>query len=142
MHKMVPQGPQHYIFGDQFYSKNARKLKFHVVLHFNARKHMISSFYLKWTILPNIYIYIIYIYIYIYSSGPRELTIETKFKISCEFRRLQVKCWYHMFSSMKKEEYMESELSDIFQVKVVTKNIVFGSLGPNAKLLLQYDVSF
>ena len=37
---------------------------------------------------------------------------------------------------------MESELSDIFQVKVVTKNIVFGSLGPNAKLLLQYDVSF
>ena len=37
---------------------------------------------------------------------------------------------------------MESELSRIFQVKVVTKNIVFGSLGTQAKLLLQYDVSF
>ena len=37
-----------------------------------------------------------------------------------------------MFSSMKKEEYMESELSGIFQVKVVT----------NGKVLLQYDVLF
>ena len=49
LHKMGPQGPKHYIFGDHFYSKNARKLKFHVFLHFNSRKHMISSFYLKWT---------------------------------------------------------------------------------------------
>ena len=49
MHKIGAQGPKHYIFGDQFYSKNARKLRFHVFLHFNARKHMISSFYLKWT---------------------------------------------------------------------------------------------
>ena len=40
-----------------------------------------------------------------------------------------------MFSNMKKEEYMESELSGNFQVKVVPKNIVFGSLGPNAELL-------
>ena len=30
---------------------------------------------------------------------------------------------------------MESELSGNFQVKVVPKNIVFGSLGPNAELL-------
>ena len=45
MHQM---GPKHYISGDHFYSKNARKLKFHVFLHFNARKHMMSSFYLEW----------------------------------------------------------------------------------------------
>ena len=43
------QGPKHYIFGDHFYSKNARKLKLHVFLLFCARKHMISPFYLKWT---------------------------------------------------------------------------------------------
>ena len=34
-----------------------------------------------------------------------------------------------MFSSMKKEEYMESELSDIFRVNVVAKNIVLEYLG-------------
>ena len=49
MNKMAPAGPNHYIFGDHFYSKNARKLKSHVFLHFNARKQMMSSFYLNWT---------------------------------------------------------------------------------------------
>ena len=49
MHKMGPRGPKHYIFGDHFWSKNARKLRFHVSLHFTTRKHMILSFYLKWT---------------------------------------------------------------------------------------------
>ena len=44
-----PQGPKQYIFGDHFYSKNAKKLRFHVFLLFHARKHMTSSFYLKWT---------------------------------------------------------------------------------------------
>ena len=34
---------------------------------------------------------------------------------------------------MKKEEYMESELFSIFQIKVVTKNIVFRSLGTQSK---------
>ena len=43
------QGPKHYVFGDHFYSKNARKLRFQVFLHFDARKYMILSFYLKWT---------------------------------------------------------------------------------------------
>ena len=33
-----------------------------------------------------------------------------------------------MFSSIKMEEYMEFELSGIFWVKMVTTNIVFGSL--------------
>ena len=32
-----------------------------------------------------------------------------------------------MFSSIKMEEYMESELSGIFRVKLVTKNIERGS---------------
>ena len=49
MHKMGLRGHKHCIFGNQFYSKNARKLRFYVLLHFHARKHMISSFYLKWT---------------------------------------------------------------------------------------------
>ena len=47
MYKMGPWGSKHYIFGDHFYSKNTRKLRFHVFLQFDARKHMISSFYLK-----------------------------------------------------------------------------------------------
>ena len=38
-----------------------------------------------------------------------------------------------MFSSVKKEEYIESELSGIFQVKVAAKNIVFGLLGTQRK---------
>ena len=44
-----PQGPKRYIFGYHIYSKNARKLRFHVFLLFDARKYMISTFYLKWT---------------------------------------------------------------------------------------------
>ena len=39
MHKMGRGGPKQYIFGYHFYSKNARKLRFHVFLYFNARKH-------------------------------------------------------------------------------------------------------
>ena len=34
-----------------------------------------------------------------------------------------------MFSSMKMQEYMESELSGISRVKLIAKNIVFGSPG-------------
>ena len=49
MHKMGPRGPKHYIFGNQFNSKNARVLRFHVFLHFHATKHIISSCYSKWT---------------------------------------------------------------------------------------------
>ena len=44
-----PQGPKDYIFGDHFYSKNPRKFKFYVFLLFYATKHMMLSFYLKWT---------------------------------------------------------------------------------------------
>ena len=34
-----------------------------------------------------------------------------------------------MSSNMKNQEYMQSELSDIFQEKVVAKNILPGPLG-------------
>ena len=44
-----PQGPKRYILGNRFYSKNTRKLRFHVFLLSDDTKHMISSFYLKWT---------------------------------------------------------------------------------------------
>ena len=44
-----PQEPKQYIFGNRVYSKNAKKLRFHVFLLFHVRKHMTSSFYLKWT---------------------------------------------------------------------------------------------
>ena len=43
------QGPKQYIFVDYIFSNNARKLRFHLFLLFHVRKHMASSFYLKWT---------------------------------------------------------------------------------------------
>ena len=82
---MGPQRPKNYIFGDHFYSKNARKLRFHVFLHFNARKYMISSFYLKWIEFTEI------VNLFQFNSAPREPTIGTKFTISYEFGPLQVK---------------------------------------------------
>ena len=127
MRKMSAQVPKHYVFGNHFYSTNTRKLRFHAFLHFNARKHMISSFYLKWTEFTRDYEFVPF------SLGPQGLTIGTKFTISIEFSLRQVKWWYHMFSSMEKEEYMESELSDFFWVKVVTETIVFGSLRTQRK---------
>ena len=60
--------------------------------------------------------------------GPRGPKLNwNKFTISCEFGTLQVKWWYHMFFSIKMEEYIESELSGIFWVKLIAKNIVLGS---------------
>ena len=47
--------------------------------------------------------------------GPRGPELNcNKFAISCEIGPFQVKWWYLMFSSTKKEEYMQSELSGIF----------------------------
>ena len=48
MHKMGLQGPKHYVWWP-YLLKKARKLRFHVFLHFNPRKNMIPSFYQKWT---------------------------------------------------------------------------------------------
>ena len=43
MHEMSFLGAKHYIFGDQFYSENASKLRLmSLILHFHAREHMIS----------------------------------------------------------------------------------------------------
>ena len=85
INKMDPEPLQHYIFGNHFYSKNARKLRFHVFLHFNARKHMTLLFYLKWTKLTR------NVNLFQYNSGPWGPAIETKFTISCEFCQFQVK---------------------------------------------------
>ena len=111
-----PQGPKQYIFGDHFYSKNAKKLRFHVFLLFHARKHMTSSFYLNWTEFARN----LWIWSNCGSPGTR-----------IKFEQIRNFLWvrYHMFSSIKMEEYMEPELSGIFRVKMVAKNIVLGSLG-------------
>ena len=64
-----PQGPKHYVFGNHFYSKNTRKLRFHVFLHFDARKYVIFPI-----------------------MGPRGLELNwNKFTISYEFVSVQVK---------------------------------------------------
>ena len=39
---LVIYGPKRYIFGKQFYLKNAEKLRFHLYLYFHARKHILS----------------------------------------------------------------------------------------------------
>ena len=88
---------------------------------------MISPFYLKWTEVTRDCKFLKF------SLSPWGLTIGTKITIPSEFCPFQVKWWYHMFSSVKKEEYIESELSGLFQVKVAAKNIVFGSLGTQRK---------
>ena len=62
-----------------------------------------------------------------FSSGLRRPIIGTKFRRSCVFGGIQLKLWYHIFSSMKMEECMESELPHLFRVKLVAKNIVLGS---------------
>ena len=85
MHKMGLGGPKHYISGNHFYSKNARKSRFHVFPHCNAKNHLISSFYLKQTKFTKI------VNLFQFSSGPRGPTIGTKFTISYEFGLLQVK---------------------------------------------------
>ena len=114
-----PQKPKQYIFGDQFYLKNAKKLRFHVFLLFHVRKHVTSSLYLKWT----------------------------KFTRNCQFcsncgspgTRIELEQIHNflrirstsgkMFYIIKIEEYMEPKLSGFFWVKMVVKNIVLRSLG-------------
>ena len=63
-----------------------------------------------------------------FSLGPWGPTIGTKFPISSEFGPLRVKLHCDMFTNMKNDEYMESELSGIFRVKLVAKNILLVSL--------------
>ena len=118
-----PQGSKHYIFGNHFYSKMPK-----------SSNPIYSSFFM----LENIW------YHHFTRSGPNSQEIVSffsfvgpqrpelnwnKFTISCEFGTLEVKWWHHMFSSIEMEEYLESELSGIFRVKLVAKNIVLGSSG-------------
>ena len=103
-----PQGPKHYIFGDHFYSKKARKLKFHVLLLFYARNVWYHHFTWSGPNSQDIASFFPFV-------GPRGPELNwNKFTISCEFGTLQVKWWYHMFSSIKMEEYMKSKLSGNF----------------------------
>ena len=69
----------------------------------------------------------------------RDLQLEENF--SFIFGPLQVKWFCHMFSNLKQEEYMESELLGTFGVKVVSKNILLGSLRC-LFLMSLFDVSF
>ena len=62
-----------------------------------------------------------------FSSGRQGFIIETKFTNSCEFSPFRIKLIYHMFTSLKMEEYMKSVLFGSFQVKLVSKNIVMTS---------------
>ena len=95
-----------------------------------------GSMYSSILMLENIYHYFTWsgrnsqeiVNLFQFSSGPSGPTSRIAFTISCEFGPLQVKWWYHMFSNVNKKEYMQSELSDIFRVKVVAKNILLGSL--------------
>ena len=101
--------------------KNARKLKFHVFLLSYARKHMISSFYLKWTkFTKNCEFFSI-------CGSPGTWTKLEEIHNFLLIRSTSCKMAIHMFSSIKMEEYMESELSSIFRAIVVAKNIVLGS---------------
>ena len=82
------------------------------------KTHMIPWFYLKWTEF----------------TRNREfcfnfVLIGTKFTVSFEFGLHRLKSQHHVFSSMKIEEYMESEVSGIFWVKIFAKNVVLWFLG-------------
>ena len=119
-----PNGPKHYIFGNHFYFKNVRKLIFHVFLNFCSRKHMTSSIYLTWIEFTRNF------ELFFPIVDPRGSELNwNKFTISCEFGLLQLKWCYHMLSGIKMEEYMESNLSGIFWVKLAATNIVLGSPG-------------
>ena len=97
--KWAPRDPSTNFFGHQFYSKNARKPRLHVCLHFHARIHIM--------ILPEVdWIHKKLWTLFQFSSVPWGTIIGTKFTISDEFSPFQVKLFYNMIS----EEYMESEL--------------------------------
>ena len=121
---LSPQEPKQYIFGDHFYSKMPRSS---------------DSIYSSYFMLENIWhhhftwsrsnsrelVNLVPI------AGPRGPELNrNNFTISSKFDSLQVKWWCHMSSSIKIEEYMEPELSGLFLVKMVTKNIELGPSGP------------
>ena len=134
---MGPRGPKHYIFGDQFYSKNATMLRFYEFLHFYARKHMMSSIYLKWAEFTRNFEFVP---IKFGSLGTHRWK---KNSVSCEFGSLQVKWWYHMFSSIKKGGMHKIWAFWDFSSKSSRQK--YSALipgGPNANLFWQWDVFF
>ena len=93
-------GPKHYIYGNKFYSKNDRKLRFHVFLE--------NIWYCNFTWSGLIREKLWFLF--------KLWVLGTKFTTSCEF-------WKNMKSSGKKiKKHMESKLSGIFQLKLVAKN--------------------
>ena len=115
-----PQGPKQYIFSDQFYSKNAKKLRFHYSFDFMLENMWHHHFTRSEPNSQEIVNFVLIV-------GPRGPELNWN-----KFDPLQVKWWYHVFSSIKMEEYMEPELSGIFWVKMVVKNIVLGSPGTHS----------
>ena len=49
MDKIGPLKPKHYVSGYQFYSKNVRKLRFHIFFHVHFKNYIKLLFYIKWT---------------------------------------------------------------------------------------------
>ena len=113
MHKMWTQALKHYNFGE-----SSASIYFSIFMLENMIIIILTE-------LERIYKKL-WIFLQLFSSSPGPI-IGTKFTISCEFDSLQVKLWYQIFSSMKIEKYTESDLSVIFRVKWVAKNITFGS---------------
>ena len=104
MHKMSPQGPKHYIFVTTFTQKISESISF---MYFSILMlENILDHHFTWSGLNSQKIV---------TSGPHGPTIGTKFTISCELGPYQVKWWCHMFSYIKKEEYMEFKLSGKFE---------------------------
>ena len=114
-------GTQALYFWRPLLLEKCQKAKIPCIPPFLCKELMISLFFLKWTEFTRNCEFFSFV-------GSQGLEINwNKFTISCKFDTLQVKWCYHMFSSIKMEEYMESELSGIFRVKLVAKNIMLGS---------------
>ena len=109
MHNMWTQALKHYNFGE-----SSASMYFSIFMLENMIIIILTE-------LERIYKKL-WIFLQLCSNSPGPI-IGTKFTISCEFDSLQVKLWYQIFSSMKIEKYTESDLSVIFRLKWVAKNI-------------------
>ena len=131
---MSLRGPRTIFFS--IYSKNLRKLRFLSFFHLYLEKtYEIINF--TWSGLNSQDIVILVPFIY--GSSGIQNTLEKNYTTSYEFSPPQVKLWYHVFSSMKMEEYMESKLSCNFRAKLVVKNrsttTIMGFFGPRGPIL-------
>ena len=97
---LVPVGPKYYIFGDQFYSKNARKLRFHVFLNCQDRKHVISWIYLRRTEFARNFDYC-----FNYGSPWTQTKLEQSSQFLANYVHFRQN-YGIMFSSIKMEEWI------------------------------------